>query len=111
MGLDYAHEKLMIAVDVLATTPGRIQERLYWAFQGFLTLRVSEDFPKDLQPDFERLYASLTKPKSGDDTPRARKEGPAKIACEELSDEEGREAANLVPKLYHEVDDRLREER
>ena len=75
MGLDYAHEKLLGAVYALATGPGRIQERLYLAWLGFHPLEPGRDFPEDLRLDFQRVSDTLTKPKSGDKTPRAKQEG------------------------------------
>jgi hypothetical protein len=108
MGLDYAHEKLMSAVDVLARGAGRIQERLYSAFLSFHTLRTDEDFPEDLRADYARLHTALTNPKTPEpDIDRAREMGNAKIACEQMSDQEGRDLADLILHLDFEVRTRL----
>jgi len=111
MGLDYeyAYEKLAHALEALATSPGRIQERLYFAAVELSPLRAAEHFPENLRDIFQKVSDACTKPKSGDDTPKARKEGTIKAACDELTDEEGSEIAALIFRLYDDIDERQRQ--
>ena len=54
----YALGKLQLAIDVLATHPGRIRDRLLPAFMEFAPL-LPRDFPKHLRDDFEWMSKQL----------------------------------------------------
>lgn len=56
----YAHLKLMVTIHSLATGPGDIRKRLVDAHLIFHVLR-REDFPKELQSDWEWVMKELTR--------------------------------------------------
>lgn len=56
----YAHEKLTLTIHSLATGAGDVRQRLASAFTIFHTLK-KEDFPVELQSDWEWVHNELTK--------------------------------------------------
>ncbi len=56
----YAHEKLLLALDSLATGAGDVRERLYTAYKSFHPLKES-DFPEALQADYRWVMEQMTK--------------------------------------------------
>ena len=56
----YAHQKLAVAVEILATAPGDARARLLQAYAAFNVLRP-DHFPTDLRADFGLLIEQLTK--------------------------------------------------
>ncbi len=60
-----------------------------------MTLRM-EDFPEDLQSRFDVVLNELTQPKSGSETPKAKREGTVNAACDELTDDEASKLASEI---------------
>ena len=58
--MDYALEKFTVAVYRLATYPGDVRSRLYYAFESLAPVRTA-DLPEELQADFEWVLSRLTK--------------------------------------------------
>ena len=60
MSIGYAHEKLLVAVQSLATGTGRINERLRGAVLSFIPL-IPDDFPEvELRRKFMGVVDDLT---------------------------------------------------
>lgn len=61
MSLSYTWEKLHVAVLILASSTGSIQERLCDAYtSSLIRLHEPNDFPKDMRNDFEEITRELT---------------------------------------------------
>jgi len=56
----YVEQQLRETIYSLATGPGDIRQRLAQSFQGFFILK-KEQFPKELQADWEWVRTELTK--------------------------------------------------
>ena len=56
----YAHEKLLVAVDSLATGPGDVRERLLHAYLSFPMLSES-NFPTHLRKDWRWFIDQMTR--------------------------------------------------
>jgi hypothetical protein len=56
----YAKGKLRETIYSLATGPGDIRKRLAQTYHGFFTIK-KDQFPKNLQPDWEWIHKELTK--------------------------------------------------
>ena len=105
MSLSYAYEKLMVAVDVLATSPQSIQDRIEDAFiSGFSRINPNEDLPEKLRADFQQLQNQVTRvPATGD-------EGTLRATMRVVTDEEATEIAEKILHLFHQVLDELQQE-
>jgi hypothetical protein len=57
---DYTIEKLTNTLEILATHPGDVRERLTDAFLSFQTLR-NDDFPLENRKDWDWVLSELTK--------------------------------------------------
>jgi len=57
---DYCIEKLMNAIETLATHSGNVKERLWYVYLDIHMLQP-QDFPKDLQNRWDGIIKSLTK--------------------------------------------------
>ena len=95
--LRYAYEKFSAAVHTLATGPGRINERLLYAYLAMVALSP-EDFPAgDLRTDYQRLYAALT-PKEA-----KRDEGKVKATLDEMGEDDAVELAELICDMEYRI--------
>ncbi len=56
---DYAREKMLVAVQQMATSSLSLRERLFNAYLSFHTLSP-EDLAQDIQPDLSWVLESLT---------------------------------------------------
>lgn len=98
MSLSYAYEKLMIAVDVLATSPQTIQNRLGNAFiSGLTRINPEEDLPVNLRTDFQQLLDQVTRVAAVGD------EGTISATTRIMSDDEAAEIAKKILNLFHQV--------
>ena len=97
MTIDYADEKLMEAVHILATGSGRIQERLLDAAHVLIRLRP-DNFPDgDLRRSFKGIVDDLTF-----EQPREN-EGGIVASLRVTDDEDARAIARHILDLYHAV--------
>jgi hypothetical protein len=99
MMYDYAWEKLYTAVKTLATSKGRLQDRLAaaWLYSGMrLSNSVTSYLPKDLQAEYDLIDAALTKIQD----PVL---GAINATCAALPDDEADEIADRIVTLYDEV--------
>ena len=94
----YAYEKLMLAVDGLATSPSRIQTRLENTYSAcFMRLRDT-DFPEGRNRDlFTSIYQRLT------DAPDDPVRGKVSVATARMSDEEASKLASDILSLFHRI--------
>jgi hypothetical protein len=98
----YVLEKLIQAVDTLATGAGRVQERLAEAFMHFHPARP-EDIPYE---DLRRIFAGI----KDDLTFEATQSGTGSLhaTMKITSDEDARIIARRILDLYLELGDRLK---
>jgi len=95
--LGYAWEKLFSAVLSMAMGENNVQSRLYDAFLGFHTLKT-EDFPEDLQKDFNEIMNKLTEVKT-----QTGNEGIVRATLNVMSDMDARNLAENIVSLYTEI--------
>ncbi|MYB50490.1 MAG: hypothetical protein F4X72_14700 [Dehalococcoidia bacterium] len=95
--LFYAMEKITNSMSTLATSPGRIKERLRSAF---LELHlISDDIPASLQADYQWIIQELTKaPDQG--------QGSVVATLEEMSEDHAVEIAKRIDTLAFQVFER-----
>ena len=91
--MNYAQEKLMLAVEVLATDSAPIQKRLENAFMYFPMLEV-KDFPIEHQDQWKEILRDVTK-----EHPKA-DEGTIRATTSKLTDDEAIALAKRVYSLF-----------
>jgi hypothetical protein len=97
MSIEYAHEKLMQAVDALATGAGRVQERLHNAAIVLVRLQPN-DFPEgELRRTFIGVLDDLTFEQATGD------EGHIAATLRLTNDEDARAIAGRILHLYFET--------
>jgi len=100
MSLDYAYEKLSVAVTSMATSTDSLQNRLANAYiYGFHTigLDVNADLPPNLRSLYREIEKNLTKvPARGD-------EGSVVATTSVMRDEEAKKLIEQIVYLYDEV--------
>lgn len=95
--LTYVFDKLYSSVLSLMKGSDSIQERLFNAFKSFSSLKLDdfpENFPEDLQKDFEEIQTELMKIKA------LRDEGRLKAAQKGLSDEQANHLSERILNLF-----------
>jgi ATP phosphoribosyltransferase regulatory subunit HisZ len=97
--LTYVFDKLYSSVLSLMKGSDSIQERLFNAFQSFSSLKL-DDFPEDLQKDFEEIQKELMKIKA------LRDEGRVKAAQKGLSDEQANHLSERILNLFISITER-----
>jgi hypothetical protein len=99
MSIEYAQEKLMVAVGVLATGTGRLQERLADAALSALIRLKPDDFPEgDLRRKFSGIIDDLTY------APAQGEEGRIAATLKLTNDDDAREIAKRIVSLYHAIE-------
>jgi len=90
--MSYPYEKLMVAVDAMATSPQRIQDRLHSAYMSFHPLRPT-DFPEGkMRVAYVEIMDRLTRVKDADPD-----KGFVRATLDRMSDED---AGNLASKIF-----------
>ena len=92
MSVSYVIEKYGEAVVVLATKPGRVQERLRHAYNRIAWVPYTALAP-DLQEEFERLRKTMPRVPS-------RGEGPVEATTSAMSDDDAETVARDMLDLY-----------
>ena len=95
--LSYANAKLWTAVGILATHPGRIQERLIKACHEGLVFVPEPVLPSYCKPIYQRVWQSVTSSAGSE------QEGRYKPSIEMLSDDETVAVAKDVVELAYRV--------
>lgn len=103
----YAHEKLLAALESLASGPGDVRERLLAAYQTFHPLKQSH-FPPDLRKDFEWVLRQLTKHKPIYDYKRRLDRGSVEETLRCIKNVTGVKIATRIYRLYHALDSEVR---
>ena len=101
--LTYVFDKLYSSVLSLMKGSDSIQERLFNAFQSFSSLKLDdfpENFPEELQKDFEEIRKELMKIKA------LRDEGRVKAAQKGLSDEQANHLSERILNLFISITER-----
>ena len=95
--LIYANGKLWAAVGILATHPGRIQDRLIKACHENLVFVPKSVLPSYLQPIYQRVWQSVTSSTGSE------REGCCRPSIAMLSDDEAVTVAKDVVELAYRV--------
>ena len=95
--LIYTNGKLWAAVGILATHPGRIQDRLSKAYHESLVFVPEPILPSYLKPIYQRVWQSLTS------STESEQEGRLEASIAMLSDDEAVAVANDVVELAYRV--------
>ncbi|MDI1229157.1 MAG: hypothetical protein PSY14_15870 [bacterium] len=96
MGIDYAREKLLVAVHSLVSAQP-LDKRLVNAVAGSLIRLTVEDIPTASRKDFQDLYHSLTKVAAKGD------EGTIQATVSSMTVEEQENAADKIVELFYDV--------
>ena len=92
--LFYAMEKITTTMSILATSPGRIKERL---FSAYLELHlISDAIPTSLQADYQWIIQELTKAPD-------RGQGTLEATLREMSEDHAVEVAKRIDTLAFQV--------
>ncbi len=102
MEIDHVYETLKMAIDTLAASTGRIQERLWEAWLVIHTVKM-DDFPPELRDDFRKLSDALTPHQSARDANGRRTVGYARLGCDKLDNHQARQLALLLVQLFAET--------
>ncbi len=94
--LSYPFEKFMVAVDALATSPERLQDRLHSAFMTFHTIRVEDFDDPDMQSALNEIMDRLTKVRDAE-------KGYVPATVEQMSDEDAKDVAELIFGLFMDI--------
>ena len=98
MKYDYAFEKLMATIDILATNKGRIKKRLFDAvLSQFINLtsdKITNYLPSNLQKKYDIIISILTKEKA------IANEGSLEATIKKLSEEEAKKIAEDIFSLF-----------
>lgn len=99
----YAYEKLLTALDSLATGAGDVRERLLNAFWSFHPLK-EEHFPANLQADYRWVMKELTKFGPVLDHAGAVRVGSVENTLKRIRRTTGVKIAERLLHLYHELE-------
>lgn len=101
MSVDYAWEKLHVAVLVMARGSGSLQERLVDAFLSFHPIRPDEDLPAGLRPAYEAIVERLTEVEPRGD------EGQVQATARAMGEADARQLIEDIVSLYDHVARRM----
>ncbi|TBE66404.1 hypothetical protein ELH00_10605 [Rhizobium ruizarguesonis] len=91
---DYVREKFLSSIHMMAVSPVPLQKRLEYAYMTFHPIK-EEDLPTDELKGFYRdLMEKLTKVKD-------QQEGYVPATTRQMTDEEAREAAELIFNIFY----------
>jgi hypothetical protein len=93
MSLTQLYEKLMVAVEVLATSPASLQRRLEGAYRSFIDIEPKDFGDAELEATFEQIRSRITRLQHGQMDPIA-------ATCRQMSDQEAAEVADFIFSLF-----------
>ena len=99
----YAYEKLLAALDSLATGPGDVRERLLVAYQSFHPLKEAH-FPQHLRKDFRWVLEQITKYGPVYDYKGRLDRGSVEETLRRIKNGTGVKIASKLLRLYHALD-------
>ena len=105
----YAHEKLLAALESLATGPGDVRARLLAAFETFHPLTQSH-FPPHLRKDFAWVLKQLKKCEPIFDYKGRLLRGSVEETLRHIKNVTGTKIATRIYRLYHALDEDMRRE-
>ena len=93
MKLTHLHERFMVAVEVLATSPASLQRRLEGAYRSLNKVEPKDFDDEEMQVTFEQIRSRLTTVQHGQiDSIDA--------TCRQMSDQEAAEIADFIFSLF-----------
>jgi hypothetical protein len=93
MNLTQLYEKLMVAVEVLATSPASLQRRLEGAYRSFIDIEPKDFGDAELEATFEQIRSRITRLQH-------RQTDPIAATCRQMSDQEAAEVADFIFSLF-----------
>lgn len=93
--LTYAHEKLLVAVESMATSAATLQDRLYHGYMSFHPLQERDFDDPEMRAQYAQIMAGLTTVKTGPAS-----EGYVKNTLAAMSDDEAERIADLIFSLF-----------
>ena len=105
----YAHEKLLAALESLATGPGDVRARLLAAFETLHPLTRSH-FPPHLRKDFAWVLKQLKKCEPIYDYKGRLLRGSVEETLRHIKNVTGTKIATRIYRLYHALDEDMRRE-
>ena len=99
----YAHEKLLQALESLATGPGDVRDRLLAAYQSFHSLTPAH-FPPHLRRDISWVLNQLTKREPIYDYKGRLDRGAVEETLRHIKNATGAKIATSLYRLYHALD-------
>lgn len=102
MEIGHVYETLKMAIDTVATSTGRIQERLCKVWLVIHTIKLDK-IPPELRDDFRKLSDALAPQQSAIDADPRRTVGHAGLGCDQLDDHQARQLALLIVQLFAET--------
>jgi hypothetical protein len=103
----YAHEKLLVALESLATGPGDVRERLLAAYETFHPLTPSH-FPPHLRKDFDWVLKQLRQRDPVYDYKGRIIRGSVEETLRHIKNATGAKIATRVYRLYHALEAEMR---
>jgi hypothetical protein len=93
MKLTHLYEKFMVAVDLLATSPGSLQRRLEGAYKSLIDVEPRDFDDREMRTTLKQILSRIT---------RIQDEQVGSIAatCRQMSDQEAAEAADFIFSLF-----------
>jgi hypothetical protein len=102
MEIDHVYEKLKMAINTLAASTHRIQERLWEAWLIIHTVNI-EDFPPELRDDFRKLSDAMMPQQSAVNADPGRRVGYRSLSSNQLNDHQARQLVLLIVQLFAET--------
>ena len=103
----YAYEKLLVALDSLATGPGDVRKRLLIAYESFHPLKEAH-FPQHLRKDFRWVLDQVTKHGPVYDYKGRLDRGSVEETLRRIKNGTGVKIAAKLLRLYHALDAHVR---
>lgn len=91
--LTHLYEKFMVAVDLLATSPGSLQRRLEGAYRSLIDVEPRDFDDRDMQTTFKQILSRITRIQDG-------QVGSIAATCRQMSDQEAAEVADFIFSLF-----------
>jgi hypothetical protein len=104
MSLGYVHEKFILAVDSMATSPASIQNRVADAYMFHLMHLKEDELPEEIRMDFRIMKQQLTSAKPIGD------EGSVMASVNEMSEDDAVAIAQKIVNMHGIVNSHLEEE-
>lgn len=97
IAMGYPYEKLLVAVDALASSPAGIQKRLEFAYISFHTLKTDDFVTDDQKRNWDEIMETLTSVEA------VGGEGHVRATLDQMDDDQAAELAKKIYSLFLDV--------